>query len=165
MKCDSGSLSQGALGRPIKPSRYQVSSQIDVTYREDLDQLFFFNPRQSRVKGQILNSAARYGLPEIQSVGLAITLGIKNFPGAQSLFIMGGRGKNRLLGAFIYVREKESLAVLYLALKPSLIDGWQGSCALLVCVTQTLRGIASRVSGVNGIEFRLGEKPAKIRIH
>ena len=165
MKLNPPILTVGSPANPPGSPLFCLRSHLEKTYQDELEGLFFFNPRQFKVQDQVLHSVAQYGLPEIQAIGQSITLGLKNFPGAQTLFILDGNRPAQLLGTLVYVREKDRLLVLYLALKPSFTNAWQSSCALLVFITQALREIALRISGVNAIEFRVGTRPSLMRIH
>ena len=137
---------------------FHICSHLGINYRERLDRLFFFNPHQYKVKDRVLYSVTQYGAPEIQSSCHSITLGIKNLQGAQPLFVLSGRKKDQLQAALLYVRENDRLIVLYLALNPRLTHNWTESCALLLFITQALRGIALRISGIIAIEFKVGNR-------
>lgn len=149
--------------KPRSPP-FHFSSHLESSYREELDQLFFFNPRQYRVKNQVLAAVSQYGPPEIRETGGSITLGVKHFQGAQALFILPAGKRAPLMGGLIYIREADRLIVLYLALKPAFTKSWQGSCALLVSVTDALRAVARQINGVTLIEFRVGARLSLIRI-
>jgi hypothetical protein len=164
MKRTAPVLATDAPEKDRDPARFHLLSHLDLSYRDELDQLFFFNPRQSKVKDQVLHSIARYGSPEIQAVGQKITLGIRNIQGAQALFILAGK-KKLLQGVLVYIRENDRLVVLYLALNPACTANWQSSCASLVCITQALRSIALQISGINFVELAVGAKRIQMRIH
>jgi hypothetical protein len=157
----------GSTNTPLEELRLpeiHLCSRLDMIYREELEQLFFFNPRQSKVQDQVRKTVAQYGPPEIQDDGRSITLGIRNIQCAQALFILYGKERAHLLGALVYVRKKERLKVLYLALKPIFTITWRDSCTLLIFVINALREVARSIRGVDTIELEVGSKASCIRV-
>lgn len=152
----SADLPAAEAGEVPSAPAFRVVSHLEARHREALDQLLFFNPRQARMRQQVLRAAAEYGPPEVVQGGTGITLGLRTVPAAQTLFVLEGNARGRLQGVLLYVRERDRLVVLYLALVPALTRNWQTSCAVLVFITRTLREIASRIAGVRSVDLRVG---------
>jgi len=141
-----------------------LRSDLGAEYHEELEQLFFFNPRQPLVIGRVRQHIEQYGAPGIVARDGRIRIDLAKTPQAQNLFILLGEGRAKLVGAGVHVREGEKLRVLYLALKPVYSLDWRTSFLFIECLARALRAIGRRIEGVRVVEFCLAKFVCIFRI-
>ena len=138
---------------------------MEPGYRNELEDLFFFNPKQHVVRERVVQHIERCGSPEIRAQGEALTMGLKLVDQAQAIFLMmGRRGRARLVGVVLYVREAESLRVLYLALKQAYTLESKTSSALMIFIVETLGKIGRCIKGVKFVILSVGPRDAIFKL-
>lgn len=145
-------------------SRIHLCSSIGKEYYHDLEEMFFFNPRQLVVRDRVAQHVERYGTPEIIRHDEAITIGLGRVDHAQTLFMMMGGGRAVLVGAAIHVREGERLKILYLALKPAYTRTLEAGSDLLLFMVNSIRNIGKRLKGIRYIDWCVGSKDFTFKI-
>jgi hypothetical protein len=88
-----------------------------LSYRSDLEQLFFFNPAQAVYRPAIRRTIEKLGMPEIAMVNGVLTLTLGPNISTETVFMLEQRGNSlRLRGVMIYSREPlDTLALIHLA--------------------------------------------------
>jgi hypothetical protein len=131
-----------------------LCSHLDQQYREELEHLFFFNPRQDRIRDQIEMAIKDYGCPQItaNSDG-TLQMAIDGIEAAQNLFIMEGAGRAKLHGGVLYVREANCLKIVFIAFKPVFTHSWRDSATLLVIAVGAMRRIAGQIAGITDVRW------------
>lgn len=145
-------------------SEIHLKSSIGAQYREEAEQLFFFNPKQAGVRDRVREHVERYGTPVIRCREGLISFELAKVQHAQTLFIMMGANKLRLVGMLVYVRKEDSLCVLYLALKPVYTVSWRKGCLLLSRVLDMLKKIAGCIKGIHQIQLSVASKDITFRL-
>ncbi len=85
--------------------------------RDQVEAVFFFNPRQSRWAAEIRRVVEDYGVPEIKSVGGEVTLTLRGHETTQTLFAVCPPRCDVLEGVIIYGRfQYPEILVLHMAL-------------------------------------------------
>jgi len=136
------------------------TSKIMKDARPALEELFFFNPRQYRVREGIVNSIGEFGHPRIDDTanGLSIRVGNQE---AQTLFAFDGdRRDNNPIGIVIYMRTStDEIAVLHLAVHPDYaLPGRRAGLGLGLLLIEKVKEIASRIVGVRRIVLHYQRK-------
>ena len=121
--------------------------------RPALEELFFFNPRQYRVREGIVNSLGEFGHPRIEETegGLSIRIGKQE---AQTLFAFDGdRRDSKPVGTIIFMRtSQEEIAILHLAVHPDYaLPGRRAGLGLGLALIEKVKEIATRIVGVRRI--------------
>ena len=137
-------------------SELHLHSSLASEYREAIEDLFFFNPKQGIVRDRVRQHVERYGKPGIRSHEGLLSLELSGVEQAQALFIV--LDKLELIGVLLYVREGECLRVLYMALTPKCTKTWRASCVVISRVLAMLRKLAKNIKGVRRIEFSLDRR-------
>lgn len=97
-------------------SVFQFSNTISEKYRDDLEQLFFFNPQQERYYDQIVDMVETFGHPKIEAKKGEMRLIIARHPDVMNLFALH---EGELAGVVLYALfSPETLSVLHIAIHP-----------------------------------------------
>ena len=102
--------------------RVFFKSKIEKRYREDLEQLFFFNKHQKKYAAKITESVSRYAKPVIfeHEDGRHISLEFKDRKLGQTWHIFDDQTEDAsLIGVLMFVREQENpeqITIVHLAL-------------------------------------------------
>jgi hypothetical protein len=121
--------------------------------RPALEELFFFNPRQYRVREGIVNSLGEFGHPRIEDTegGLSIRVGNQE---AQTLFALDGdRRDSNPIGIVIFMRtSSDEIGIMHMAVHPDYaLRGRRAGLGLGLILIEKVREIASRIVGVRRI--------------
>ena len=142
---------------PETPSvaNFEFISAVSPGMRDAVEALFFFNPRQGRVREGIRESVELFGRPKILEQDGKLWIGVSS--GAmQCLFACDqSREPARLAGVMLYLRPSpEVLSITHLAVDPDYTAG--GGCGgdgLGLLLIEQVRQIARRINGVRRIEL------------
>ena len=118
-----------------------------------MEELFFFNPRQYRVREGIVNSLGRFGHPRIEDTlsGLSVRVGDHE---AQTLFAFDmDRRDGNPVGIVIFLRtSSDEIAVMHIAVHPDYaLHGRRAGLGLGLVLIEKVKEIASRIVGVRRI--------------
>jgi len=118
-----------------------------------VEELFFFNPRQYRVREGIVNSLGRFGHPRIEDTlsGLSVRVGDHE---AQTLFAFDmDRRDGNPVGIVIFLRtSSDEIAVMHIAVHPDYaLHGRRAGLGLGLVLIEKVKEIASRIVGVRRI--------------
>lgn len=132
----------------------KVVSQLSVQYRDDLEKILFFNPRQHEVVHGIAKSVEKYGAPQIYEKEGNLCLRTERFSDFQYLYASDDTGKSPVLaGVLIFVRDPENtLEALHIAaVEPYLADEGSLESSAAYQLVETLFQIGGRLRGVEKI--------------
>lgn len=121
--------------------------------RAALEELFFFNPRQYRVREGIVSSLGEFGHPRIEDAGGGLSIRVGNQE-AQTLFAYDGdRRDSNPIGIVIFKRtSSDEIAIMHLAVHPDYaLQGRRAGLGLGLVLIEKVREIASRIVGVHRI--------------
>ena len=121
--------------------------------RPALEELFFFNPRQYRVREGIVNSLGKFGHPRIEDTtnGLSIKVGDHE---AQTLFVYDrDRRGDDPVGVVVFIRTSPTeIAIMHVAVHPDYsLQGRRAGLGLGLILIEKVKEIASRIVGVRRI--------------
>lgn len=133
------------------------SSTLSRKYKDDLEQLLFFNPQQHDVQAGIVAAIERYGLPRIMVEQELLRVCVAGLPEVQTLFALTDP-ENELVGVIVYVRvDQEKLVLLHIGIQEKYsLAGEQAEAMLLLRLLAKLREIARRIKGVEAITMMYG---------
>jgi len=129
------------------------SSKAGRDARPAVEELFFFNPRQYRVREGIVNSLGRFGHPRIEDTmsGLSVRVGDQE---AQTLFAFDSDRRNgNPVGIVIFLRTSpDEIAIMHIAVHPDYaLHGRRAGLGLGLVLIEKVKEIASRIVGVRRI--------------
>jgi hypothetical protein len=129
------------------------SSKVTKDARPALEELFFFNPRQYRVREGIVNSLGKFGHPRIEDTanGLSIRVGDHE---AQTLFVFDqDRRGSDPVGVVVFIRiSPTEIAIMHVAVHPDYaLQGRRAGLGLALILIEKVKEIASRIVGVRRI--------------
>ena len=128
-------------------------SKVTKDARPALEELFFFNPRQYRVREGIVNSLGQFGHPRIEDTpnGLSIRVGDHE---AQTLFVFDqDRRGSDPVGVVVFIRTSPTeIAIMHVAVHPDYaLQGRRAGLGLALILIEKVKEIASRIVGVRRI--------------
>lgn len=136
-------------------ARFEFISAVSSGMRGAVEALFFFNPRQQRVRQGILVSVELYGRPEILELNGKLWIGVSS--GAMQCLFACDQSQEpaRPAGVMLYLRPApEILSITHLAVDPDYTAGGsRGGEGLGLLMIGQLRNIARRINGVSRIEL------------
>ena len=143
-------------------------SALDASYREELEELLFFDPNQQKAFALVSEAIRRYGKPRIVDGDRRLGVALDSAVEMQTLFVLEGRRPNApLVGAIGYTRESRStLAVVFAAVRADYAGrGAKAAEFLLVRMIDQLREIGRRIRGIESLNLiTAGGKVRQIRI-
>lgn len=132
---------------------FVFASKVARDARPALEELFFFNPRQYRVRKGIVNSLGKFGQPQIEDTpnGLSIKVGDHE---AQTLFVYDqDRQGGDPVGVVVFIRTSPTeIAIMHVAVHPDYsLQGRRAGLGLGLILIEKVKEIASRIVGVRRI--------------
>ena len=129
------------------------SSKVARDARPAVEELFFFNPRQYRVRDGIVDSLGKFGHPRIEDTmsGLSVRVGDHE---AQTLFAFDlDRRDANPVGVVIFLRTAPAeITVIHIAVHPDYaLPGRRAGLGLGLVLIEKVKEIASRIVGVRRI--------------
>ncbi len=138
-------------------SRIRFSSILDREYRDDLEDLMFFNPQQRKALTGINHSISEYGVPSIVETNNRLRISVEGLPESQTLFALDHSAQKPVLaGVMVYMRtDLENLVLLHIAVKEDYSrSGIYGDEMLVLRFMTQLRDIAKRIKGIRAITLK-----------
>ncbi len=137
--------------------RIRFTSVLGIEYREDLEELLFYNPLQKNALTGISHSISEFGVPSIVEDNARLRISVEGLPESQSLFALDTSGEKPVLaGAMVYMRtDLETLVLLHIAVKEDYSRmGIYGDEMLVLRFMTQLRDIARRIKGIRAISLK-----------
>lgn len=136
------------------------TSELRKHYRDQLENLFFFNVEQTKFHAAIEETIQVLGVPEIHKNRDSLSIHLPNFPDAQCLFALDKTEK--LLASMVYFRSETSeLEVFHIALLKKTLSEQQCMHLLFKCF-KTMKKIAKQINGVKWLVLPYGR--GRIRV-
>ncbi|HYK87168.1 MAG TPA: hypothetical protein VE398_00240 [Acidobacteriota bacterium] len=138
-------------------SRIRFSSVLGLEYRDDLEELMFFNPQQRKALTGINHSISEYGVPNVVESNQRLRISVEGLPESQTLFAMDyTKEKPVLAGVMVYMRtDPENLVLLHIAVREDYSrSGIYGDEMLVLRFMTQLRDIAKRIKGIRAITLK-----------
>jgi hypothetical protein len=134
-------------------------SILPVRYRQDVEQLVFFNERQRELRGRIVELLEEYGPLEIVLQEDQVRVGLVRRPDAQSLFVMSEDTPDaELLGFALYLRDSpEVITVVHVAVFDGIVTEEGSDPLLALRLLNSIRELARRIRGVKWVSVLYGQ--------
>ncbi len=138
-------------------AQIHFSSILDREYRDDLEELMFFNPQQGKALTGINHAISEYGVPSVVEDNGRLRVSVEGLPESQSLFALDISEKKPVLaGVMVYMRtDPENLVLLHIAVHADYSrTGIYGDEMLVWRFMTQLRDIAKRIKGIRTITLK-----------
>ena len=136
------------------------TSELQKHYRDQFENLFFFNVEQKKFHAAIEDTIQVIGAPEILKDRDTLWIHLPKFPDAQCLFALDKSEK--LFASMVYFRSEISeLEVFHIALLKKTLSEQQCIQLLFNCI-KTMKKIAKQINGVKWLVLPYGR--GKIRV-
>jgi len=145
-------------------TQYYVSSRLEAGYQEELEELFYFNRNQSRIREALRDAVQRYGTPQIRRNGDHLSLELATIPHVQALYVFQDGPRPGLVGVVVFSRKDSLLRVIYIGLDPQHAYTPERQDYLLVELVRTLREIGRKIRGVEAVEFSTGRRSFRLTV-
>jgi hypothetical protein len=141
----------------------RVTSLIPSDYRDELEQLFFFNSQQATHRSSIVRSVEKYGSPRLVERLGGLRIEIPRAAEAQTLYAIADAPQGPLLaGVVVYTRfSNDELEILHMAVDSTEGPDSIGKPVARILVEELCR-IARRVKGIRSI--RLPYERGRLRV-
>lgn len=131
------------------------TSKAPKQCRPALEELLFFNPRQSLVREGILKSLDQFGHPRLEEAGdnLSVRVGDQE---VQTLFAYDEDfSSSDPVGVVVFLRTSPTeIAILHVAVRADYaLGGRHGKLGLGITLVEKVKEIGSRIRGVQRIVF------------
>ena len=152
--------------------KIRVSSELPVSFRDELERIVFFNPEQRLVTVPLVASLHRYGIPSIVDDGVCLRFRVDSFGLLQTLYVLDETEiPTRLVGVAMFTREStSSIVILHIAVHEDYsLQGKWADVAVLLQLVDAIRWAALRTRGIRTLralyphEFHLQVRPGAVR--
>ena len=143
-----------------------ITSRLGEEFREDLEQILFFNPEQHKAIVDIEHCVKHYGVPEITNVNGYLRINLNSYSVAQTLYsIDRGENGDTLAGVIVFVRNThEDISVLFVAIaKNYILRGSITTARLVWDLVHQIIESAARISGVRNVKLACVSSAGKKR--
>jgi hypothetical protein len=131
------------------------SSKVQKQSREAVENLFFLNPRQYRVREGITSALQEFGHPRLEEKDDSVYLRVGD-KDAQTLFAFdSSRPGGDPVGVVVFLRSSPTdIVIVHLAVRPDYaLQGRRAGLGLGLALIEKVKEIASRIVGVQRILF------------
>tara|TARA_B100000989_G_C19419816_1_gene418122 strand:- start:405 stop:881 length:477 start_codon:yes stop_codon:yes gene_type:complete len=142
-------------------------SYLDARYRDELEDLFYFNSNQAVVREEMERAIDLFGIPEIVEASGRLTFQLRGGQAVQTLFALEEiSGEKHLAGVIIYARTDDlTLSLIHIAVSEAEFLSEQLprnrlTSAMFDCVFN----IARKIKGLERIHFLYGKKSQYIKL-
>lgn len=134
---------------------FNYSSILTVEYRQELEELLFFNSAQHAVHLAIMDSIEIFGEPFVDSDGSRLRVNVKKLDEVQTLYAFD---RDKLAGILVYSRvSQERIVVIHIAVHEDYSSSGQLAHKKLVLrMSQQLRKCARTIKGIKFIRMMYG---------
>ncbi len=125
-------------------------------YREELEDLLFFNPQQRKALNRINHSIRYYGPPGIVEELGRLRVKVPGLHDTQTLFALHNTGdRSRIAGVAVYSRtDAEKIVLLHIAVKQEFSrSGVHADLMLVPQFMAQIRAVGRRLKGVRSISL------------
>lgn len=131
-----------------------LCAELPPAWKEDLEELLFFNPQQAALENEILATIRAFGIPRIRVKEDRLWIEVGDGLAVGTLFAMANtEDGEELAGALLFLRKDAGLLCLHLSVDESY--SYRGPHAALCVAAHLLDGlrkIGARIAGVDHIE-------------
>ena len=142
-------------------SEITFTSVLDSQFRQELEELLFFNPQQNKLLAGITDSINEYGVPSIHDDNGHLRIYINDLANSQTLYAIDHEQPNPVLaGVMVFVRtDIENIDLIHIAAKEDYTHcGKYANRMLVLRLLTQLRKNAKRIKGIQHINLKYSPK-------
>ncbi|MDC1288373.1 hypothetical protein N8198_10855, partial [Gammaproteobacteria bacterium] len=139
---------------------FSYTSFLATEYRQDLEQLLFFNTAQHVAHSAIEDSIEMFGEPFVDNDGKRLRVNVRKLDEVQTLFTLDG---NKLVGVLLYSRVSyETVVVIHIAVHEDYSSrGHLAHRKLVLQMSQQLRKCVRKIKGIEFMRMMYGNNRTK----
>jgi|SRR5215813_4204306 len=136
-------------------SEFVLQSSLPARYRDALEQLVFFNPRQSVAYSGIARAVEAYGMPAIVTDAAGLRVVVSRRDDVQCLFAMKVVTNDlQLAGMVMYLRTSpEEVTVLHVGVADRWTRSRRAGLEVVTALIRAVRAAAHRLRGVRRLSM------------
>lgn len=140
-------------------------SKIDLSYKEELDRLFFFNGNQRKYEEVVEQSIDDYPMPILKEYSNKVAIVFKENGIGQTLHIMdSNRSDAELIGVVMYVRDSvDTITIVHMVLHEeckAILKRSNVNIALIIL--ERLIANFKKLKGIKKVRFYYSDKVLRI---
>jgi len=139
---------------------FSFVSRLESSWREELEALMYFNPRQHNVVAGIEESIAMFGLPKITEEDGWLKVSTEKNPFVQTIFAMtSSADEPEIAGLIVYVRnDAPCLTIMHIGVAERFsISGQESESMLALKMILELKKVARQIKGVEYLSLIYGQ--------
>lgn len=139
---------------PDSSSPVHLCAELSLDWKEEMEELLFFNPRQAALENEILATIRAFGIPrtQIKEGRLRIEVGHGLVVGTLFALVATEDGEE-LAGAMLFLRKDSRLLCLHLSVgEPYSLRGPYATLGVAARLLDGLQKIGARIAGVDHLE-------------
>lgn len=139
-------------------SPVHLSAELPADWKEELEELLFFNPQQAAVANKILASIRAFGMPRVTTHDGRLKVEVGNGLALGTLFARAATPEgDELAGVLLFLRREAGLLCLHLSVAEAYTSrGPQAALGVAARLLDGARRIAGRIAGVDHLEVYYG---------
>ena len=132
-----------------------LCAELPAEWKEELEELLFFNPQQAALENEILASIRAFGIPRIRVEEDRLRIEVGNGLVVGTLFALADTEDGTCLaGALLFLRKDTGLLCLHLSVDESYsFRGPHASLGVAAHMLDGLREIGARIVGIDHVEI------------
>lgn len=140
------------------PSGYFISSSLAARDQDALEELFYFNPNQAKIRESVEAAVRQFGTPQMKTEAGRCRLVLPQIGEGQTMYLYKSGRIPVLAGVMIYVRDGNCLRILFWGLHPDHTCSARPQSYLLLEMIEALKQAGRKIVGIEKISFRFGAR-------
>jgi hypothetical protein len=133
-----------------------ITSLLEQRYRDELEELLYFNPQQAQLRKGIIATVERYGSPRIVEEAGRLRIKLDRLDEVQTLYAMVRAGPvPTLAGAIVYTRAADdAFEILHIVVKQQYaLSSQRAEPGVALLLVEEVAHIAHRVRGIRSVRL------------
>lgn len=133
-----------------------ITSLLGTRHADDLEQLLYYHPQQSRFRQNIIASLEQYGSPRIVEINGGLRIQLELLKEVQTLYAIAQDGKGKdLAGVVVYTRAQDgNLEVVHIVVKDEFtLQGKYAKVEVASMLIEAVCRIAHQIQGVHSVRL------------
>ncbi len=138
----------------MKSEEIYFQEFLPIRYYEEVDDLFFFNPLQSRYRKGIICSIEKFGKPSMVEDEIGVRIQLNGYDwGQQTLFVTKGSKVGPLVAIVIIVIIGDTLSVVHFVVNKHFIEKELGQYDYSLFILSKLAQMVKPIKEIKFVKF------------